>query len=237
MRATRVAGALAAGGVVLHTMPALAPVCAPVADALGIPRRLEGAGGAALTFDDGPHPEGTEAVLEILRDAGVKATFFLVGEQVEKRPAVAREIAAAGHGIALHCHRHRNLLRLTSGQIRADLERAEHAIAEATGRAPVIHRPPYGIFSGPSLALVRRRWRPLLWSRWGHDWSASATARSIADEVTRDVTAGDVLLLHDSDAYSATGSWRNTVAALPRILEELARQGVSAAPPGAVERC
>jgi peptidoglycan/xylan/chitin deacetylase (PgdA/CDA1 family) len=180
-----------------------------------------------LTFDDGPHAEGTDAALEILREARVSATFFLVGEQVERRPALAAEIAAAGHGIGLHCHRHRNLLRLTPSQIRADLERAEHTIADATGQAPVLHRPPYGIFSGPSLPVVRRRWRPLLWSRWGHDWSASATPRSIAREVTRNVCTGDVLLLHDSDAYSAEGSWRNTVAALPEILDELSRQGVA----------
>ena len=225
------AGALVAAGAALHAMPALAPVFEPVARAFRIPRRLEGAGGAMLTFDDGPHAEGTAAVLEILRDAGARATFFLVGEQVERRPALATEIAAAGHGIGLHCHRHRNLLRLTPGQIRADLERAEHTIAAATGQALVLHRPPYGIFSAPSLPLVRRRWQPLLWSRWGHDWSASATPRSIAEEVTRDVSAGDVLLLHDSDAYSAEGSWRNTVAALPMILDELSRQGVAIATP------
>ena len=175
MRPIRLAGALVAGGAVFHALPALAPVNAPVAEAFGIPRRIENAGGAYLTFDDGPHAEGTGAVLEILREARAQATFFLVGEQVERRPGLAREIAAAGHGIALHCQRHRNLLRLTPGQIRADLERAEHAIAAATGQAPLLHRPPYGIFSGPSLGLVRRRWRPLLWSRWGHDWSASAT--------------------------------------------------------------
>jgi peptidoglycan-N-acetylglucosamine deacetylase len=75
---------------------------------------------------------------------------------------------------------------------------------------------------------VRRRWRPLLWSRWGHDWSARATPRSIAEEVTRDVSDGDVLLLHDSDAYSAEGSWERTVAALPRVLDELSRRGLSA---------
>ena len=231
----RLAGALLAGGAVLHTLPALAPVYAPIAGAFRIPRRLRGADGAALTFDDGPHSQGTEAVLEILRDAGVKATFFLVGEQVEQRPALAAEIATAGHGIALHCHRHRNLLRLTPAQVRADLDRAEHAIAEATGRTPVLHRPPYGIFSGPSLPVVRARFRPLLWSRWGHDWSASATPGSISQEVTRDVSEGDVLLLHDSDAYSASGSWRNTVAALPRILEELAGRGVSVAPPNGAD--
>jgi peptidoglycan/xylan/chitin deacetylase (PgdA/CDA1 family) len=224
--AARLAGAVAAGGVVFHAVPALAPVFPPVAHALGIPRRLDGMRGVALTFDDGPHEQGTEAVLGVLRDANVKATFFLVGEQVERRPRLAAEIVAAGHEIALHCRRHRNLLRLTPAQVREDLDRAAETISGATGQTPVLHRPPYGIFSGCSLPIVRRRWRPLLWSRWGHDWSARATPRSIAEEVTRDVSDGDVLLLHDSDAYSAEGSWRRTVAALPRILDELARRGV-----------
>jgi peptidoglycan-N-acetylglucosamine deacetylase len=228
---SRLAGAAVAGGVVFHALPALAPVARPVASALHIPRRIEGMRGVVLTFDDGPHPRGTEAVLEILRASNAKATFFLVSQQVELRPALAAEIAAAGHGIALHCRRHRNLLRLTPRQVAEDLERAAETIAQATGEVPVLHRPPYGIYSGASLPVVRRRWRPLLWSRWGHDWTARATARSIAEEVTRDLTAGDVLLLHDSDAYSVEGSWRQTVSALPRVLDELSRLGLVAVLP------
>jgi peptidoglycan/xylan/chitin deacetylase (PgdA/CDA1 family) len=233
---SRLAGAAVAGGVVFHALPALAPIAPPVARALRIPRRIEGARGVVLTFDDGPHPLGTESVLEILRAANAKALFFLVSEQVELRPALAAEIAAAGHGIALHCRRHRNLLRLTPPQIAEDLERAAATIAEATGREPLLHRPPYGIYSGPSLHLVRRRWRPLLWSRWGRDWSRRATPGSIADEVTRDLTAGDVLLLHDSDAYSFEDSWRRTVSALPRVLDEVSRVGLAAVLPEGASR-
>jgi peptidoglycan/xylan/chitin deacetylase (PgdA/CDA1 family) len=232
---SRLAGAAVAGGIVFHTLPALAPIARPVAHGLRIPRRIEGAGGVVLSFDDGPHPRGTAEVLEILRAANSKATFFLVSEQVELRPALAGEIAAAGHGIALHCRRHRNLLRLTPRQVSEDLDRAAETIAEATGRAPVLHRPPYGIYSGPSLPVVRRRWQPLLWSRWGHDWSRRATSHSIAEEVTREVTAGDVLLLHDSDAYSVEDSWRQTVSALPRVLDELARLGLAAVLPTGAE--
>jgi len=231
VKRVRLAGAAAAGGAVFHALPALAPVFPPVAQLLRIPRRLDGTDGVVLTFDDGPHPQGTEAVLEILREANATAVFFLVGEQVEQRPGLGAEIAAAGHEIALHCRRHRNLLRLTPAQVRDDLEQAAATISEATGRALALHRPPYGIFSGPSLSIVRRRWQPLLWSRWGHDWSDRASPHSIADEVTRDVTHGDVLLLHDSDAYSVEGSWRRTVAALPRILDELSRRGLGTASP------
>ena len=200
--------------------PALAPISPPVAAALGVPRR--GTHGIALTFDDGPHPEGTPAVMDALGDT--KATFFMVGERVLAAPDVAREVVARGHAVAVHGHRHRNLLRLSPAAIAHDLDRAHDAIAAHTGVAPVLHRPPYGIYSWPALAEVRRRgWAPTLWSRWGHDWRARTTPARIAAEVTRDLRPGDVLLLHDGDDYSAPGSWRNTVAALPEILTACSR--------------
>src|SRR6476469_1517169 len=151
--------------------PALASVSAPVASVLRIPRRVPEVDGVVLTFDDGPHPEGTTAVLESLLEGRATAIFFLAGEQAERHPALAAEIAAAGHSIALHCHRHRNMLRLTPGLVRDDLDRGTAAVEDATGAAPALHRPPYGIYSPVALAEVRRRGlRPLLWSRWGHDW-------------------------------------------------------------------
>lgn len=192
-------------------------------------RRQEGAAGVALTFDDGPHPQGTPLVLEILRDAGATATFFLAGEQVERRPALAAEIVAAGHRVELHCHRHRNALRLSGRQFAEDAERGRAAIEEAGGQAIADHRPPYGIYSAAALRTVRRRgWRPVLWSKWGKDWRGSATARSITRHATESVGDGDIVLLHDADYYSAPGSWARTVAALPIILEELGSRGLKA---------
>ena len=227
--------ALAGGGAAAAawSAPVLAAVCPPVAGALGIQSRLPGdPDGVALTFDDGPHPEGTPAVLDCLARAGATATFFLVGEQVERHGSLAAEVAAAGHTVGVHAHRHRNLLRLTPLQLAADLDRAADVIAGATGSPLRVHRPPYGVFSPLGLRMVRRRgWRPVLWSRWGRDWSARATARSIADRLTRRLTAGDILLLHDADHYSAEGSWRRTVAALPRVLEAIERRGLRPAVP------
>ena len=198
------------------SFPALAPVAPPVARALGVPRTLED-DAVTLTFDDGPHPEGTPAVLEALAAADAHAIFFLVGEQVERNASLAAEIAAAGHTIASHGHRHINQLRRLD--VRDDLQRAHEAIANATGTEPVLYRPPYGIFSWPGLRAARDRYDPLLWSKWGHDWRARATPESIATEVTEDLSPGDVLHLHDADTYSAAGAHRRTVAALPRILE------------------
>jgi len=209
-------------------VPALAAHAAPLAGALGIERTIDRRA-VALTFDDGPHPEGTPAVLEALAAAGARATFFLVGEQVRARPSLAGDIAGAGHEIALHGDRHVLLLRRRVPSLALDLERAVATIEDATGRTPALYRPPYGVFSSGALALVRERgWRPVLWSRWGRDWPRSATPASIARRAADGLRPGDVVLLHDSDAYSSDGSWRRTAAALPSVLAAIAALGVPA---------
>jgi peptidoglycan/xylan/chitin deacetylase (PgdA/CDA1 family) len=221
------AGALALAVAVPHAGPALAPIVPAVGRRLPVVLREEEVEGVFLTFDDGPHPQGTPAVLEILREAGQTATFFLAGEQVERRPALAAEIVTAGHRVELHCHRHRNQLRLTPRALLDDAERGRAAIEEASGQAIADYRPPYGIFSGPGLAAIRSRgWRPVLWSRWGRDWTRRATPTSITRRATEGIRPGDIVLLHDADFYSARNSWERTASALPRILEELTTRGL-----------
>jgi peptidoglycan/xylan/chitin deacetylase (PgdA/CDA1 family) len=221
------AGAGLTAATVAYAGPALAPVIPRLGDSLGIKLREDGGDGVALTFDDGPHPQGTPAVLETLREAGAKATFFLAGEQVERRPALAAEIVAGGHRVELHCHRHRNQLRLGGRALLEDAERARAVIEEASGQAIADYRPPYGIFSAIGLRAIRARgWRPVLWSQWGRDWARRATPASITRRLTAGARAGDILLLHDADYYSAPGSWVRTTAALPRILEELEARGL-----------
>jgi peptidoglycan/xylan/chitin deacetylase (PgdA/CDA1 family) len=227
-----IAGAVAAIAMGGYLLPGLAAALPALRGPLGVEDRTADGRGFALTFDDGPHPQGTPAVLALLADAGVQATFFLVGEQVQRNPSLAREILAAGHGIGLHCQRHRNLLRLGPAQVRADIDRAEAAIGEATGVAPTLYRPPYGVLNAAALRLAcARGWRTLLWSHWGRDWERRATAESIARRVTDGAGEGAVLLLHDADDYSAPGSWRNTVAALPRVLATLQERGLSPVAP------
>jgi peptidoglycan/xylan/chitin deacetylase (PgdA/CDA1 family) len=221
-----VAGAAAGAAVTAHFAPALSPVASPVAGWLGVPLRLDRDDAVAITFDDGPHREGTPAVLDALARAHARATFFLVGEQVEREPALAREIVTAGHEVALHGQRHRNQLRLLPGAIADDLRRGAAAIEDATGVSPALYRPPYGLFSAVGLAVVRRRHRPLLWSRWGRDWTRRATAESVATLAADGLCGGDVVLLHDADHYSAEGSWRRTAAALPRILDVAGERGL-----------
>ena len=203
----------------------LAPHVPGAADALGIQRTVSD--GVALTFDDGPHPEGTPAVLEVLDQAHIKATFFLVGEQVERRPALAAEIAARGHLVALHGYRHRPQPALSGRTVEDDLARGSAAIEAALGARPGWHRPPYGLYSPAGLDAARARGlKPLLWSRWGKDWRRLTTPERIAARAGANLRPGDVILLHDADFYSSKGSHRRTAEALKLIVRELKRQEI-----------
>src|SRR5262249_18957216 len=127
----------------------------------------------ALTFDDGPDPEGTPAVLEELDRLGWTATFFMLGAQVSRHPRVAAAVVAAGHEAAVHGFNHRNHLVRGPAEVCRDLTRAVSAVSSATGTRPVWFRPPYGVFTSGSLIAARLvGLRPVLWSAWGRDWEA-----------------------------------------------------------------
>jgi peptidoglycan-N-acetylglucosamine deacetylase len=210
--------AIAAGAAAVYGLPLPAARVPKLAHALGI-ETTRVVPGPHLTFDDGPHPQATPKVLELLRAHDVKATFFLVGEQVRRSGGLRDEIEAAGHAIALHGDTHRPLWRLTPGALRNDLDRGEESVRPTVD----FHRAPYGAYSLPALyEVMNRGFNPLLWSRWGRDWRARATAEQIARDVTRDLGERDVLLLHDADDYADPGSWRATVAALPAVLDAMA---------------
>lgn len=185
----------------------------------------------ALTFDDGPD-RGLEEFLEVLEEYGARATFFVVGEQVSRAPGRLEEVISRGHEVAVHCYQHRNHLRLTPSATVEDMRRAREIIEEAAGRPVRLFRPPYGVFNLASwLEADRQGWGRVLWARWGRDWEARATPQRIVDKIGRP-QAGDVLLLHDSDRYAARDSWRNTLGALPEILNRLSNSGLAARPVG-----
>jgi len=211
-------------GVIRHL---IAPHVPGAATALDIARTLPGAAGVALTFDDGPHPEGTPAILDILDREQIKATFFVVGEQVERRPGLTAEIAQRGHVVALHCHRHRPQPALRAKTVEDDITRGTSAIEHATGQTPGWHRPPYGLYSPAGLDAARRRGlHPILWSKWGKDWRRLTTPQRISARATSQLRPGDVILLHDADFYSSQGSHERTAAALTLIMRELKRQKI-----------
>ena len=197
--------------------------------ALGIRDRIEDRGAGGLTFDDGPHPEGTAAVLSALAAEDARATFFLAGEQVVRRPALAREIVDAGHGVAVHCFRHVSFIRMTPREVRDDLARGAVAIEDAAGVVVTKFRPPMGYLTAAALAYARARdWEIVLWKRIGYDWRRSATAERIARRVSRGLRGGEVMVLHDADFYSFPGAWKATAASLPLLFERLEARGLRA---------
>lgn len=193
--------------------------------------RLKTSHEVALTFDDGPD-HGLRELLESLEEAGAHATFFVVGEQVERDPVKLREIVARGHEVGLHCYRHRSHLLMTRDQVLEDMRRAKGIVEEAAERPIQLFRPPHGCFSLTTwLEAGRQGWKRVLWTRDSRDWDHRATPRSIIDEVGWP-EAGDILLFHDSDRYWISGSSARTRLALSTILERVASRGLQTRPVG-----
>jgi peptidoglycan-N-acetylglucosamine deacetylase len=219
------AGGVAATALAVHAAPALSSY-APARRRL-LPG-LAGSGASdhvALTFDDGPDPKSTPRFLELLADRKVTATFFFLGYMLSRAPGLGREIVDAGHEVALHGYTHRCLLFRSPWSTQADLARGYDTVAEITGRAPVWYRPPYGVLTTSTLRATKRLgMTPVLWTAWGRDWEAKATPQTVFTTVNDRLAGGGTVLLHDSDCTSAPGSWQRTLAALPRLLDEIERR-------------
>jgi peptidoglycan/xylan/chitin deacetylase (PgdA/CDA1 family) len=201
-------------------------------DVLAGRERLDDPGDrVALTFDDGPDPEATPAVLDALDACGLKATFFLVGEQVMDHRALAREVADRGHEIGLHGFEHVRHSETPDYKVRDDLPRALGALEIATGRRPRFFRPPYGASSEASLEAARELGPELVyWSVWAMDWEQVAP-EEIAKRVTADLNAGAILLLHDSPRYTdQRPSALPTAEALPLIAAAADQRGLRLTP-------
>jgi peptidoglycan/xylan/chitin deacetylase (PgdA/CDA1 family) len=187
----------------------------------------------ALTFDDGPHPEATPRLLRLLDRAGVTATFFLVGRELDAHPEVGRAIVAAGHEVGVHGYEHRLLLRRGPRATLADLALATSVIADRTGAVPRWWRPPYGVATTAALFAARRLGlTPVLWTCWGRDWTATATPDRVLRSVRRRLAGGGTILLHDSDVTAAPRCWEAMLGALPAILAHCRAEGLTVGPLG-----
>ena len=196
--------------------------------------RLSGygdAGHVALTFDDGPDPACTPALLNLLAEWNVHATFFMLGSMAAGAPGLAREVAAAGHQIAVHGWVHRVMAADRPRVAYDNLARARDVLAGVTGQTPAWFRPPYGILTGSALAAARRlELRPLLWTSCGREWKRGATPASVGATLHRTLAGGGTVLLHDSDQQARPGSARAARAALPALLSECSRRGLAVGP-------
>ncbi|MEU6548932.1 polysaccharide deacetylase family protein [Streptomyces sp. NPDC046915] len=213
----------------------------PAGTWLSGPRRawlpaLAGVGGGdhvALTFDDGPDPRSTPAFLAALDGLSVRATFFVVGEQVLCHRRLSHDIVRRGHELAVHGWTHNRPWRPAPVREVRQLARAAHTVAEVSGVSPTWYRPPYGILTGDRLLAARRTGlRPVLWTAWGRDWTDRATGESVAATVLADLRGGGTVLLHDTDRQSAPGCWRAALDALPRLVGACRAAGLTVGPLG-----
>jgi len=174
----------------------------------------------ALTIDDGPSPVYTPQVLSVLEKYRVRATFSMVGQNVIYYPAIAREVAAAGHTIINHTWDHANLTLLSAARQRTEITRATDAIHEKTGVRPHMFRAPYGAWSGEALAYcASERLMPLDWSVDPRDWARPGVSE-IVSTIMRTTRTGSVILEHDGG-----GNRAQTVAALKIVIPLLLHNG------------
>lgn len=186
----------------------------------------------ALTFDDGPDPDATPAVLDALDAAGLSATFFVVGEQLKRHWAIAREARARGHQLALHGATHPHHEELGPAAARDEVARGVGAFEAATGERATLFRPPYGRFSEHSFeACAKLGLTPVYWSAWGCDWDPLPPER-VAELALRDLAPGAILLLHDSALYAPRESAEATAAAVALIAAAAAERGLELGPIG-----
>ena len=174
----------------------------------------------ALTFDDGPHPTLTPRILEILEKYGVRATFFMVGQNVINYPDAARAVVAAGHEIGNHTFSHRVMTGLCEGDLAREMELCEDVLEELCEYRPHLFRPPQGAICDEVLRCSEDGdYRLVLWSLDTRDWE-NKNAEEIVRTVTEHIRPGDIILMHDY-----IGRKSKTPEALEALLPELLRRG------------
>lgn len=175
----------------------------------------------ALTFDDGPSPGYTDAILPILQRYHILATFFMLGVWVQRYPDLARAVVAGGHTIGDHSWAHPDLTRLSNGQITWQLTTTRDTIEQVTGTQPVIFRPPYGAYTRRVLDIAASlNLSSILWNVDPRDW-ARPGSDAIVNRVLNSTQPGSIILLHDGG-----GNRSQTVDALPTIIEQLQARGL-----------
>lgn len=172
----------------------------------------------AITIDDGPHPKTTPEILEVLKEKGVKATFFVLGDKVEKSPALLVQEVADGHEIGNHGYSHKYLARISTDKIEPEIDRADEIISKIAP-APTLFRPPGGEYNHTVLEVAgRHHYTVILWSIDTNDWR-SPPVTSVVEEVLKNIKPGSIILFHDGNYPLPTAK------ALDIIIDRLKQQG------------
>ncbi len=216
--------ALAATLCLLASLPMRAGATGVCADAMERPvwRVMTDEKLIALTFDDGPHPYNTDAVLAVLAKYDIKATFFEIGRNIELYPDVTRRVVADGHELGNHTYHHPHLSRVSDEALLEELATCGSAAEATVGARPVLFRPPEGARTPARCKLLGDAgYRQILWSVDTNDWRGHS-AEQIAHTVLREVKPGDIILMHDYVSRRFQGA-----AALETIIPALQKEGYS----------
>ena len=168
-----------------------------------------------LTFDDGPHPDITPWILSVLNAEQVKATFFLVGRQIEEFPELVSEIKKNGHLIANHSYSHKNGWIADDSTYFQDIERCQKLMPENK-----LYRPPYGKLSFTQIQKLKKNYKLILWDVLSMDFSNSATASRIKNNVLNNVENGSIIVFHNNKK-----SFKNLKPVLKETIGELKKRG------------
>jgi peptidoglycan/xylan/chitin deacetylase (PgdA/CDA1 family) len=176
----------------------------------------------ALTFDDGPDPATTPAVLTSLAKHDVPATFFVVGQHAEAHPALLQKISAAGHELGNHSYSHRDFNHASGAEIRDEIRRTNQIIHQISGQQPVLFRPPGGYLSNEMIRITQEEKVIVAYWSWetdSKDWRSS-NSQSIADHITGHIAPGQIIILHDGGKNGLT-----TARAVDLMIKVLQQKG------------
>ncbi len=172
----------------------------------------------AMTFDDGPHPKLTPRLLDMLKERGLKATFFLIGQNAAANPEIVQRIVAEGHELGNHSWDHKALNKMGADGVKMEIVQTNEAIQQAVGIKPVIMRPPYGATSPAISKRLNEEFgqKVIMWSVDPLDWK-DRNASLVTDRILKNTAPGAIILAHDIH--------QSTVDAMPATLDGLLSKG------------
>lgn len=181
-------------------------------------RGVSGTPYVAMTFDDGPHPQNTPRLLDMLRTRNIKATFYVIGGNVDRHPQIVRRIVAEGHEIGNHTYTHRKLTSLGDTDVRSEMKRTEDSIVRAAGVKPRTMRPPYGALNQRQRQMVYSEFSypTIMWSVDPQDWKRPGPS-VVKSRILNNTNNGAIILAHDLHAP--------TVDAMPGTFDGLLSRG------------